>query len=425
MIAALRGTPARAAAPLLTIAAFLVGPIGFLAPLGLAPLLIVVALGLAAIAWLEHRVPGPPIDLSVALTLLCVVALASVTWAVDPDQSLARSLRLFGECVEGVLLLDAVERLDDAERRRVIDGLAAGLAVTAALAFADYVFDRGLMRWLHGPATPPTASNRGATVLAIMMWPVLRHLARRGGTPAALAEWFVAASAIALCLAASAQLALAVASLVFVVALWRGRAVAWIALVTVPLLVLAMPLVPLVSPPEHPLLPRAMLKPSAIHRLVIWQFTDARIAERPALGWGMDAARSMPGHNQYRSLPDAQGVEQRYELMPLHPHNGALQVWVELGAVGALIAALITMVPLARLAGRNLPSLDRAAGLASLAAAAVEVSLSYGVWQSWWVAALWLAAGFVAAARAAPALSPDAAAERPLGAPAARAPSGS
>jgi O-antigen ligase len=186
-----------------------------------------------------------------------------------------------------------------------------------------------------------------------------------------------------------------------------------------------MPLVPLVSPPEQPLLPRALLKPSAIHRLVIWQFTDARIAERPALGWGMDAARSMPGHNQYRSLPDAQGVEQRYELMPLHPHNGALQVWVELGAVGALIAALITVVPLARLAGRDVPSLDRAAGLASLAAAAVEVSLSYGVWQSWWVATLWLAAGFVAATRDAPALSPDGAADRPVNAPAARVPSGS
>ncbi|MBV8165542.1 MAG: O-antigen ligase family protein, partial [Alphaproteobacteria bacterium] len=324
-------TAGLAAAPLLTVAAFLVGPIGFLAPLGLAPLLTVAALGLAAIAVRERRLPAPPLDLSIALTLLCVIALASVTWAVDPDQSLARALRLIAECVEGVLLLDAVDRLEAAERRRVLIGLALGLGVTALLGFVDAALGRGLMRWIHGAEAPPTVGNRGDTVLALMMWPALVGLARRrGGAWVASAAWAVAALAIALGLAASAHLALAVASIVFAAAWWRGRGLARVAFVLAPALVLAMPVVPLVTPPERPLLPLTLLKPSAIHRLVIWQYTDQRIAEKPLLGWGMDAARAMPGHDVYRSLPDATGTERRYELMPLHPHNGALQVWVEL-----------------------------------------------------------------------------------------------
>ena len=80
------------------------------------------------------------------------------------------------------------------------------------------------------------------------------------------------------------------------------------------------------------------------------------------------------------------------ERMPLHPHNGALQVWLELGAVGALVAALLAMVTASRLAAPSLEPVVRAGGLAVLIAAAVELSLSYGMWQSWWIAVLWLAA---------------------------------
>jgi O-antigen ligase len=383
----------RAAAPLLTVAAVLIGPIGFLAPLGLTPLLIAVALGLAAIAVLERRLPAPAIDLAAGLSLLCTLGLASVVWALDPGHSLVRALRLVGECIEGLLLLDAADRLDAAERRRILVGLALGLAVMIGLALADAGLARGVMRWLHGQRTPPTASNRGATVLALMMWPALLSLSRARWL--ALGGWILAALGIVACLSASAQLALAVATVTFLVSMWQGRAIARIMLVLAPVAVLAMPLVPLLSPPDHPVLPRGWLKPSAVQRLVIWRFADTRIAEKPVFGWGLDAARAMPGGKDFMSLTDPSGQIERYEQMPLHPHNGPLQVWLELGAVGALVGALIVLVVLSRLIPGGLAPAPRAAGLAAFAAAAIEVSLSYGIWQSWWIAALWFTAFMV------------------------------
>jgi O-antigen ligase len=384
--------PARAAAPLLTGAAFLVGPLGFLAPLGLAPLLIAVALGLATIAVLERRLPAPPVDLAAVFGLLCALALASVTWAIDPWQSFVRALRLVGECTEGFLLIDAAGRLDAAERRRVLTGLALGLGLMIVLAVTDALLTQRMMRWLRGTITPATVGNRGATVLALMMWPTILFLARQsGGRGAALGGWILGAIGIAACLSASAHLALAVATITFLVARRWGRAMARAALVLAPVLVLTMPLVPVLSPPDAPLLPRALLKPSAIHRLVIWHFTDTRIAERPLVGWGLDAARAMPGGKDFTTLVDPAGQPQRYEQLPLHPHNGALQLWLELGAAGALVGALIALVVLARLTAARLAPAERAVGLATFAAAAVELSLSYGLWQSWWIAALWFA----------------------------------
>jgi hypothetical protein len=148
-----------------------------------------------------------------------------------------------------------------------------------------------------------------------------------------------------------------------------------------------------------PKIPSASLPPSAVHRLVIWDFAAARIAEKPITGWGLEASRAMPGG---RALPDAATLDRlnianpaqrealalpHVEVMPLHPHNGALQLWLELGGIGALIGAAL-MLALGVAASR---SAAPAAGAGMLASAAVTGMLSFGLWQAWWVASLLLA----------------------------------
>jgi O-antigen ligase len=148
-----------------------------------------------------------------------------------------------------------------------------------------------------------------------------------------------------------------------------------------------------------PKIPSASLPLSAVHRLVIWDFAAARIAEKPLAGWGMEASRALPGG---RARPDAATLDRlnittpaqreflalaHVEVMPLHPHNGALQLWLELGGIGALIgAALILLLGFA--ASR---SAVPAVGAGMLASAAVTGMLSFGLWQAWWVASLLLA----------------------------------
>jgi len=148
-----------------------------------------------------------------------------------------------------------------------------------------------------------------------------------------------------------------------------------------------------------PQISSASLPPSAVHRLVIWDFAAARIAEKPITGWGLEASRAMPGG---RAQPDAATLDRlnitapaqraflaspHVEVMPLHPHNGALQLWLELGGIGALIGAAL-MLALGFAAAR---SAAPAVGAGMLASAAVTGMLSFGLWQAWWVACLLLA----------------------------------
>jgi O-antigen ligase len=75
------------------------------------------------------------------------------------------------------------------------------------------------------------------------------------------------------------------------------------------------------------------------------------------------------------------------ELMPLHPHNGALQLWLELGGIGALLGAALVFALGVAAARSSAP----AVGAGMLASAAVTGMLSFGLWQAWWVASLLLA----------------------------------
>jgi O-antigen ligase len=74
--------------------------------------------------------------------------------------------------------------------------------------------------------------------------------------------------------------------------------------------------------------------------------------------------------------------------LPLHPHNNALQVWLELGAVGAVLAA--ALVALLMLAAGASPVAPAALGAA--VAGAITGQLSFGAWQAWWIASVVLAA---------------------------------
>ena len=102
-------------------------------------------------------------------------------------------------------------------------------------------------------------------------------------------------------------------------------------------------------------------------RMSYWGHALDWIVAKPVTGWGLDASRAM-----------GSGID-------LHPHNGALQIWLELGLVGAVAAAAFWGLSLLRLE-REEPSLPMTGVAGSAAAFLMYGWLNYGVWQQWWVA---------------------------------------
>ena len=369
-----------------------------IAPLAIAALVAVVAMGWRA----ERRVPWPRGPVLWAALALAGWGALSVIWAVDPRRALTDSLLLGGFFVLGAAASGVVARAEAPARRGLLRWLAFGLAGGVVLAALDHATGnavraavRGLRDW---DVTLSFGLKPAITVFAVLL-PLALAAPIAGWARGLLA---VVAVAVALWLPAeTAKIAILAGLGAFGLA-WVMPRITRAALAgALALAILAMPVIlgaVLASGPA------GRLPFSAAHRVVIWDFALARIAERPLAGWGFEASRAIPGGKANATpatldrlgITDA-GQRARFTLpnaesLPLHPHNAPLQLHLELGAIGALIAALL--VALLALRART-PS---AAG--ALTAAAVVGSLSYGLWQGWWIALLLV---LIASTRALPA----------------------
>eukprot|EP00439_Symbiodinium_sp_Y106_P088935 s1_g1471.t1 len=118
-------------------------------------------------------------------------------------------------------------------------------------------------------------------------------------------------------------------------------------------------------------------------RLDVWIAVAHKAMEAPIFGHGLEATRSIKDWaNEFyyfsgRDIP--------------HPHNGILQIWIELGLFGASLAALVWVAAIRSLERFSVE--DRPALHALAAAFLVVISISHGFWQSWWI---WGAFGVIA-----------------------------
>jgi O-antigen ligase len=133
---------------------------------------------------------------------------------------------------------------------------------------------------------------------------------------------------------------------------------------------------------------------SLLARFIVWEYAASRIHERPLIGFGFDAAREIGGreplrHYDFDPFPDGSTYRPLMEPIPLHTHNGVIQLWLELGGIGALIGALALMLAWRR--GLQIVDPWQRAGSASLfIAAMVPMLSSYGLFQAWWVGSVWI-----------------------------------
>ena len=373
--------------------------LAYLAPLGFAPLLALA--GLLVLPGLKlSRAAAPPLLILVALALWAAV---SMTWSADAidvtklkgygDIESLTALKLFLQVATYGAAVVALRGLSDVGARRAGTVLAYGMVLLAVVAALDSLTGAAIYQRLHlatGEAIRPDLAmvkvSLSTYIQALLFWPVALILSRRSRP---LLIWLLAAAVIAtsmICSSDACVLALILGGLAWLAVRMFGGVAAkvLVGLVAAPF-VLA-PLAVLVGV-ETGLIAKlhALVPPSWDARLNIWTFAADHIQTHPFRGWGLDASRTF-------------GL-----AIPLHPHNAELQVWLELGAIGAALAGVFfcwLAYGAVRLAERSRGEAAMAAG--SLVSYLVIGGLSFGIWQEWWLALGALALVACGLARACP-----------------------
>ena len=400
--------------PILAGAAFLAIPLGVLAPMQLATLVSVAAALCAVLGWRVLREAAhAPRALLLPLVLLVAWMLASALWTVDIRFTLIETARFGLMALAGLILVAAARALDARGRLAVGNWFMAGFVAGLALLAFEIATEGLLLRsawWAIGLDKRFIFSvtyNRATTAIAVLSWPAALFFLQRKAPVVAAIALMTGAFLVQDLQKWASLIALLSGAMVFGASLLSARVTARVLAACVALLLIA-----------APILPRTVLAPDAVvraypsiafseyHRILIWDFAAQRIAERPLLGWGMNSSRVMPGGKDTAPM-DITGRtrgtgEAPVELMPLHPHNTPLQLWLELGVPGVLLAAIL-MVGLLLLAGRHPAGpMARAASLATITGVIAIAAMSFSMWQSWWLAVVWLAAMLLTAAAPAP-----------------------
>ncbi len=392
--------------------AALILPLSLYAPKGLAPLFIILAA--AAIGFsLFHKnrkpVSLPGRGLLVLILALPVLGAVSALWSPSPMSSLKSALIIGGFFLAGLLIIKLSLALEDRERHFIGKSIIVGGLIGYGLLIIEQATNAGLTRFLQELVgrliedrmdyTLPF--NQGMSIAVLYLWPFGVTLFQRLPFRFALPILAVCAVSIFLSQAEAPFFALIVGSIVMILVRLLTPIMPKALMLAVVIGVLIAPMIPSMLPDprtESPSL--TTYSNSTIHRFIIWHTAQEYIFKKPLLGGGLNSTRflySKKDRVAYRVDNPETGLAWGVfsEPIPLHPHNAILQVWMELGLLGAVWFAVFLVTVLNQLRLLVLPRLETAACFAFFTSALTIESISYGAWQSWWLSGLWLSSALV------------------------------
>lgn len=342
-----------------------------------------------------------PVDAVEKIARLSLLWLAGIIAVVSARQMKPEILRYAGWAIPGVMFLALLFYALELASSGAIIGTVTGLNELDLTHIAD-----AAQREAARLNMKFNAIGRGASLLAIFIWPAIAILLMNRTR-----SWRAGGVLVITCITllalpmAAAPLALLAGGIAWIIGYVAPRFGPQILAATALMVLVAMPFAArYVSEPETLGLNASTVPISWQHRIGIWHFVSERIAEKPVLGWGIDASRFIKGGNEQIELTLPDGTKFRHasgNKLPLHPHSGPMQIWLELGLPGVVFAAIF-LLGLARLIAapaNNVYARETKIGVAmASASAATAISLaciSFGLWQNWWQASFWLAAVLV------------------------------
>ena len=314
------------------------------------------------------------IDPAVAVlaTMFALLCWASCLWSIVPQHSAAGALQMTAVMAGAVILAGGAP--PPARLGNVLTGaILAGTIVMVA----DRLTGNHLLHLAthHGGATK---YNRGIDYLLLLLAPLLGTLVRRRDWRPVAALLVATAACIAVGRNTTAWVAVPMALGVFALASRAPRLASRLIASTLVAGAVALPFaLHVLSGLRAGLAPH--IKESMLRRLEIWDYMSARVLERPFFGWGIWSAKSLPITSEELSHYLREHGE------GIYPHNQWLELWVETGAAGLLLALALVLTVLFRIRRLDAP-VQPYATTAFFLALMISLTSFEMTTDSWWAA---------------------------------------
>lgn len=391
--------------PAIFISAFLLGItplISVISPRSLAAIPVLIVLLGYGLDYIQYKAtPHFNKTLCLSFSALCALLATSYLWSIFPDISTDRLQKTIPMLIALGLMANFLRNKKEAIAPLLPGLLSISVLLGAAVLCIDLYADSILYRQLHPDAIINDGNlshlNRSCVSLALLgACAILLNVHKATQTS------FIMAACVAIALTAiiiktdsqSAQLALIVMALTWttVKTLPQLTAKPFTFYSTICILCTIMLSAPWLSQLAFNNLSETLNQESWLHqgyagnRLEIWDFISRKALESPLLGHGLEATRVTTDfdiHYIYHKT-----------LTILHPHNFIVQIWYELGLAGITLIAILLTMALRALWNFN-DARKRAITLPIAAGLLITATISYGIWQGWWLGLIGLLLGII------------------------------
>jgi O-antigen ligase len=306
--------------------------------------------------------------LAAGFALLCWL---SCLWSIVPGHSVAGAAQMTA-VLAGALLVSAMPKPP-----KLAATTACAVIAGSTLMVADRLTGNYLLH-LVSSHEGATKYNRGIDYLSILLMPLIGTLVVQRHRILAAATTLAAIACVAEGKSTTAWIALPAAALVLALAARAPRLTARLITAAVAAGALALPFALRILSGIRPSL-APYIKESMLRRLEIWDYVSARIMERPLFGWGIWTSKSLP------ITSDELSHYVREHGEGIYPHNQWLELWVETGAAGLLLALAFALIVLWRVP--RLPPAMQPFGYAAFSLALMVSLTSFEITtDSWWAA---------------------------------------
>ncbi len=364
--------------------------VAYISPRALSFFPAVIGLGLFVLYRVrEGKLPPLPFSVFICAGVAIAFMGLSAMWSPDPGFVLERLGKLAGIGLGGLLLVASL-RYQNAVPHFYTAYLIS-LLVGPGLCLLDLISSGLISQLPSGADAPfnPSSLNRATVILFMAYFPAL-HLYRSGVFSSRGHEsLFIRISVLLFILflfteSQSAQLAFVVGLLAYFLFPVQKRA-AWILLGAVlSLLMLAAPFLAqfmfaelLESLSEISWFQRGYVG----NRLEIWDFVARKALESPFWGHGLETTRLITDF-------EAQNLYHKGDSV-LHPHNFALQIWIEFGVIG-VVMTIAGLVLLLKGMWSHLKPMQQQLFISMFLGTMTVAATGYGLWQSWWIGSFFL-----------------------------------
>jgi hypothetical protein len=383
------------------VAAFLLAPRGAqfeLLLLAIVPIATLVRAGDVATALARS-------PLLVACAAFGLYITINAAWSVNHAEAYGKVLFYWALLVTAHLAITGIGVVGDEILARLQKTIVLAVMAGAVFLAVEVLTDQAIRRFLFSllpfmrppskhttivdgevAAIGPYILNRNMAALCLVLWPVLLMLRTLLDARRALMAG-AALVAVSLIAVLRSEHETSMLALVCSITAFAGMMVAAPVVrkaITVGWVVATLLVVPMVTVAYQQQLHMAEWLPlTARNRVILWGYTAGEVAKVPILGIGVASTKELDEANADKAVQPP-GYTYALRTGP-HAHNVFLQTWYELGGVGAVLLLAMGLCVIAVLS--RLPRIDQALAFAGFVAAVMIGSFTWGMWQTWFMAA--------------------------------------